>query len=284
MIGMKVFITGSSSCVAKVLLPELCANPSIFRVTGIDIKESEFSHSKYRHIVMDIRHSELVNVMKAHDAVIHLAFAVKWEQRTLAKMKDINVHGGTLVVDAALVNNIEKFINLSSASVYGFGEMLTEKDDIKPSKTFYYAQHKALLESYIRGKISTAIQLRSHLIIGSCAQPFLKKMFKLPVWLRFNKKNIPRQQVIHEKDVVSAIMSSLFSNVSGTYNLAAPEIIALGGNYIKASRSVVGIPFLWVRYLAKIAQIFSPQNEYTLVEMLGTSLTVNCDKAKCDLN
>ena len=57
-------------------------------------------------------------------------------------------------------------------------------------------------------------------------------------------------------------MSSLFSNVSGTYNLAAPEVIVLGGNYIKAGRSVVGIPFLWIRYLAKIAQIFSPQNEY----------------------
>jgi nucleoside-diphosphate-sugar epimerase len=144
----------------------------------------------------------------------------------------------------------------------------------------HYAQHKAELENYINEKYPTAIQLRSHVIIGENAQLFLREMFKSPIWLKFGKGKTPRQQVIHEKDVIQALILSLKADVSGKFNLAAPEIIDLAGIYIKKGRKIPGLPFNVIHYLTRVIQFIRPKDEYTWIELLNTSVTVNCSRAK----
>lgn len=277
---MKIFLTGSASCLASVLLPVICEDPTITQITGIDIKKTTFKHPKLKTEILDIRDNKLAIKMTDHDAVIHLAFVVKREGRSHEEMRDVNVRGSSLVVDASVKNNIKKFINLSSVSVYGSGENIDEDTPLNPSTTFHYAQHKAELENYININCPAAIQLRSHLIIGENAQLFLREMFKLPVWLKFRKGKTPRQQVVHEKDVVQALMLSLKTDISGQFNLSAPEIIDLAGTYIKKGRNIPGVPFYIVRYLTRVAKFIRPKDEYTWVEILDTTVTVNCSKAQ----
>jgi UDP-glucose 4-epimerase len=222
--------------------------------------------------------------MQEHDAVIHLAFVVKREGRTYQEMQDVNVRGSSLVVDAAIKNSIKKFINLSSVSVYGSGEDLTETTPLNPSRTFHYAQHKADVERYININMPTAIQLRSHLIMGANAQLFLREMFTLPIWMKFGKNKAPRQQVVHENDVVKAILRALNIDVSGTFNLSAPDVLDLAGAYIKKDRNVPGVPFWMIRYMVRVVQFFKPKDEFTWVEMLNTTMTVNCKKSKSILD
>jgi UDP-glucose 4-epimerase len=123
---MRIFVTGSAGCLAAALLPVLCNDPSIEKITGIDIRPTRFKHPKLSTERLDIRAENLTDKMAGHDAVIHLAFAVQRRKTTLAQMHDVNVRGSRLIVDAANKNGIQKLINLSSASVYGSGEDIVE--------------------------------------------------------------------------------------------------------------------------------------------------------------
>jgi nucleoside-diphosphate-sugar epimerase len=226
--------------------------------------------------------------MAGHDAVIHLAFAVQRKAHTAAERQDINVRGSQNIVDAALKNNIQKFINLSSVSVYGGGDNIREETPTKPSKTFDYAQHKEDVEKYINQNLPTAVQFRSHLIQGANAQRFVREMFFYPFWIKFKGNVKPRQQVVHENDVADAIMLALKSNVSGTFNLAASDIVTYGDDYIKKrmeeGRKMRKLPFWLVRRLARIMPYIDRRTHindlYTWIEMLDTNLNVNCDKTK----
>ena len=285
---MKIFITGSAGCLAAALLPTLCNDPTIEKITGIDIKETAFQHPKLTTFIFDMQDADVANKMAAHDAVIHLGFAVKRGDLTLDEMYKINVKGSENVVNAANENGINKFINLSSVSVYGSGENIIEETKPNPSQTFHYAQHKAELETYITNNLPSALQFRAHLIMGANAQDFLREMFAMPVYLTFGEGKTPKQQVVHEKDVVSAITSALKMDVSGIFNLAANDIVDLGGTYIKKGieegRRIRKFPFSVVRMVAFFGKKMKAHDLYTWIEMLDTTATVNCDKAKKLLN
>jgi UDP-glucose 4-epimerase len=280
---MRIFVTGSASCFGAALLPMLCDNSRVKKVTGIDIKKTCFKHPKMDTEILDIRSPSLSVRMKNYDAVIHLAFAVKREGRNDNEMMDINVYGSQNVVQAAMQNGIKKFINLSSVSVYGNGLNKTELDVLNPSSTFLYAQHKAELEEYISSHFPSAIQLRSHLIFGKHSQQFLKNMFRSIVCVKFPRSEIPKQQVIHEDDLVKAVMLALHApeNISGAFNLAAPEIIDLAGGYVRKGRTfVLPLSYSVVKYLTAFMKRVKPKDEYQWIEMVGTTLTVQCDRAK----
>lgn len=277
---MKIFITGSASSLGAALLPILCEDPAVMQVSGIDVKPTEFKHPKLPTEILDIRDPNLSKKMVGFDAVIHLAFLIAQEGRTLNEMHDVNVLGGMLVVDASIKSCIKKFINLSSTSVYGSGENIIEDSPLNPLPKYPYAQHKAELENYIDKRLPRAIQLRSQVIIGRNSLLFLRAMLKSPVYIYFGKRQLPKQQLIHEKDITQAIILSLKKDVSGKFNLAAPEIIDITGSYIKAGRSIPPFPLYFVRYLARIAKFINPNGDYTLFEILDTNLTVNCTRAK----
>jgi UDP-glucose 4-epimerase len=283
---MKIFLTGSSGCLASVLLPVLCADNAVTGVTGIDIAAPTFSHPKFKHVTLDMRSPEVQARMAGHEAVIHLAFAVKRGSLGVEEMADINVGGSRNVVDAAAAHGITTFLNLSSVSVYGAGENMAEDAEPNPPTWFQYAQHKVEVERYLAARIPTAAQIRAHLIVGAQAQKFLREIFLLPVWLDFGSST-PKQQVVHEADVVDAILAVLQKGASGIYNVAAADVIALGGDYIRKGqdegRRIRRMPFGIVRAVARCAQLVLKNDLLTLVSMLNTTATVTCEKAGRDL-
>lgn len=283
---MKILVTGSSGCVASALLPMLCEQPFVEAVTGVDVKPAGFTHDKYRHVQLDMRDAQLKSTVEGHDAVVHLGFIVAQEKLSEAEMRSINVDGSANVVNAARAAGVRKFINLSSISVYGSGEMMVETQTPAPPTWFPYAQHKLAVERYIQQNLPDAINFRAHLIVGAKARKFLREIFLLPVWLDFGA-HPPKQQVVHEDDVVDAVIAGLQQNVSGLYNLSAPDIIQLGGDYIRKGqeegRKIRRMRFGVVRALAKIGRLFIQKDLLTLIAMLDTTSTASCEKAARDL-
>lgn len=283
---MKVLVTGSSGCIANALLPVLCAQPFVEVVTGIDWKPGHFEHDKFRHIQLDMRDIQLMSIMEGCDAVIHLGFVVAQAHLSMEDMRSVNIDGSANVVNAARAAGVRKFINLSSVSVYGSGENMTETTSPAPPPWFPYAHHKLHVERYIEKTLPEAIQFRSHLVIGAKAQEFLRKIFHLPVWLDFGL-NPPKQQVVHEDDVVEALIAALQRDARGFYNLAAPDVIALGGDYIRKGqqegRRIRRVRFGIVRAFAVLGRRFIKKDLLTLIAMLNTTSTVTCAKAARDL-
>jgi len=283
---MKIFVTGSSGCLARALLPVLCEQPFVSGVTGIDISEPKFSHPKFRHTTLDMRDKGIAGLMEDHQAVIHLGFAVKQGSLSLDEMRSVNFDGSCNVVDAAKALGVAKFINMSSVSVYGAGEAMVETIAKNPPDWFQYAHHKAEVEEYIERHLEQAVQFRAHLIVGANAQQFLREIFLLPVWLDFGRTP-PKQQVVHESDVVDAILTALQGEARGIYNLAAADVIALGGDYIRKGieegRKIRRLPFGVARVLALLGRIILKKDLMTLIAMLDTTATVDCGKAMRDL-
>lgn len=283
---MKILVTGSSGCIASVLLPVLCAQPFVESITGIDVRRTRFKHEKFKPLQLDMRDAQLKIVMEGHDAVVHLGFAVSQGKLTNEEMHSVNVDGSAHVVDSARAAGVRKFVNMSSISVYGSGENMDESRTPAPPTWFAYAQHKLAVEQYIAQNLPEAIQFRAHLVEGAKAQKFLREIFLLPVWLDFGAKP-PKQQVVHEDDVVDAVVAGLQQDVRGVYNLAATDVIALGGDYIRKGleegRKIRRMRFGIVRAVAKVGRLFIQKDLLTLISMLDTTSTVTCEKAARDL-
>jgi nucleoside-diphosphate-sugar epimerase len=62
---VRVLVTGSSSCLARALLPRLCAGGDITEVTGVDLRPAHFAHPKFRALVMDFRDPQTTALLPA---------------------------------------------------------------------------------------------------------------------------------------------------------------------------------------------------------------------------
>lgn len=225
---MRVLLTGSSACLARVVLPRLCNHPGIRQVTGIDLRTPQFSHPKFRSAIIDFRDPRAMALLREHDALVHLAYVVLRGRMSEADMRAINVNGSLELLQSARAAGMRRIVHLSSAAVYGHGRGLTETAPYAPLPDFCYGQHKAELEQLLERAVPECVRLRPHVILGPHAQPTLRQILRLPLLLRLADPQ-PQLQCVHENDVADALFASLIreDDVRGAYNLAAPDTFSL---------------------------------------------------------
>lgn len=280
---MNVFVTGSSSHLAQALLPILCAEPAIGRVTGVDLAPPRFFHAKFHAKQLDIRDRGLASMIEGHDALVHLAFVVLRGRMSESDMFDVNVTGSHKLFHAARQAGVGRLIHLSSAAVYGSGMHLNEGAPFAPLPGFLYARHKAHLERLLETEFPECVRLRPHVILGRHAQPLLRYLLKLPCYLSLPEPQ-PLLQCVHEDDVAGAVLLALNREVSGAFNLAAEDSFsyrdAIRGRHrisIPLPRSVAraGLEFAW-RY-------WGWGGEPAWIEGLTRTLLINCRRAAVEL-
>ncbi|MDP1674453.1 MAG: NAD-dependent epimerase/dehydratase family protein [Burkholderiales bacterium] len=219
---MKVLVTGSSASLAHALLPQLCADPAITEITGIDLRPPHFVHPKFQTLQADIRDRRIGELLPAHDALVHLAYVVLRGRLRAEAMHGINVGASLQLLQAAQAAGLKRIVHLSSAAVYGSGSALDEQSALAPLQGFLYGMHKAELEQQFARTVPECVRLRPHVILGPHAQPVLRQILDLPLCLRLDEPQ-PELQCVHEDDVAAAIVASLQQDVSGPYNLAARD-------------------------------------------------------------
>jgi nucleoside-diphosphate-sugar epimerase len=142
-------------------------------VFGVDRCPIGFSHPKFQASMLDIRDAaRLSEALRSIDAVVHLAFWMTDEQRSGAAMRGNNIDGTFALFAAARRCGVAKVINLSSVSVYGAGDSLTEAAPLAPSPHFPYAGYKAEIERRAASEYPEVVHLRPHFILGRNAQAF----------------------------------------------------------------------------------------------------------------
>jgi len=280
---MRVFVTGSASHLALAWLPSLCADPRIERVVGVDIAPAIFTDPKFTHHVLDIRSPDIGALMSGCDALVHLAWVVLRGKMDAATMQDINVRGTQLVFEAARAACITRMIHLSSASVYGSGDQLTEAAPLNPLPGFLYAQHKAEAENYLAREFPEALRLRPHLILGPHCQPVLKQLPHQPCYPRLPDPQ-PRLQCVHEDDVVDAINAGLFNPISGPLNLAATDTFSFKEIIAARYRHPIPLPFGLVKAALNIAwHLTGYGGELAWIDGMRHTLTLDCAWAQSEL-
>jgi len=229
---MRVLITGAAGCLGQVLVPTLLADSRITMVIGHDIRTLPLKHPRLQFLQGDIRDPALGEAVRDADAVIHMAFVVIESQLGRERANRGLAHainlGGINTILAALRTST-KLIHLSSASVYGTSPVpLTESAPLRPLPGFGYAHDKVQVEERLikaEAQGLNCLRLRPHIILGPHAQPFLRGVLRLPFYPRLADP-APKLQVVHEQDVVAAILAGLFSDATGAINLASKDSLS----------------------------------------------------------
>jgi nucleoside-diphosphate-sugar epimerase len=276
---MKVFVTGSSSHFAAALLPHLCASPEVECVTGIDLKPPRFAHAKFHATQLDIRSPRLEHVLSGHDALVHLAGIALAGVKPHDEMFDINVNGGHKAFHTARQCGARRLIHLSSAAVYGGGVHLSEHAPLDPVPACVHAVHQAHLERLLEIEFPECTRLRPHILLGPHSQPELKRLLRLPCYVRLPEPQ-PLLQCVHEDDVARAVLLALGHDVRGAFNLAVEDSFSMRD--VVRRRHLVAVPlppFAARAGLDAARRWFGWKGDPAWVEGFTRTLLVNCRRA-----
>ena len=216
--------------VARRLAPE-----AGYRVIGIDLEPPQEEVEGLDFIQADVRNPLVIKLIETEgvDAVCHLAFhpAVRRSEAAF----DLNVMGTMKVLGACADAGVGKVVLKSSMAVYGArrtnAAFLREDHALEGSRRYGYTRDWLEIEAFCNGFRSQAPHvgltlLRFSSIIGPTADtPMTRFLGDLatPSLLGFD----PMMQLIHEEDVVEALAHALMSDITGTFNVAAVDVLPL---------------------------------------------------------
>jgi nucleoside-diphosphate-sugar epimerase len=188
-----IIVTGISGNLGQRLLPML----SGFRVVGVDFRTPQTdSLSKFVHMDLSLESSclEMIHLLREVRpvAVVHLAFvmdAVRTGILDSDRMWQVNVAGTARVMEAVTEANrewpmVEKFIFMSSVSVYGPG-LSTPATEETPlaARTYEYGIHKMEADRVAQQRAPalrgcSVYILRPHIFAGSTVDNYFMEAFR----------------------------------------------------------------------------------------------------------
>lgn len=275
---MRIFLTGAGGYLGGVLTRHFTQLPEVESITGIGLTNPSALTDKMRFIRMDIRSPELTGLMAGHDVVVHTAGVVLWPAKMPEKERDdTNFNGTRNVAQAALANQVRRFIHASSMAVYdphllrGQTNVCEDFPKGKGDSAFYYWNSKAAAEPIIAAILGTSAIvtfLRPIYIIGPRNRTAVKSYQKNAVM--FPGAN-PRRQFIHEDDVAAAFIQALRTNMPGEFNVVPDDFIRLSDVWaIVGAKFIPKLPLSVARFITMVRWRFlgSPIHPSWVEDML----------------
>ncbi|HEX4517638.1 MAG TPA: SDR family oxidoreductase [Polyangiaceae bacterium] len=228
-------------------------------VVGVDRRDFIGKPKDIEHQKLDLRRKKLRDVFRSGDveAVIHLG--VMHDPRASASdHHSWNVEGFGKLLEYVAQFDVKKLVVLSSANVYGpqphNPQFLTEEAPLLGGARFSEIRDlievDMLAQSFFwkHPEVQTVILRPVHILgrVRNAASNFLR-LPRVPTLLGYD----PMVQVIHEADVVSAIVSALSPEARGIFNLAGPEPMPLSHLLRILGRPTLPVPYSLARTVMK---------------------------------
>jgi UDP-glucose 4-epimerase len=230
----KVLVTGVAGYWGGRVAARLVSEPG-WKVIGLDIEQPKETIKGLDFIQTDNRNPLLLDLLQAEqvDTVCHLTFIDRVRPSETAF--DVNVIGTMKVLAACAEAGVRKIVLKSSTAVYGAhadnSAFLTEEHALRGSRTYGYTRDMVEIEAFCNGfrlqapEVALTI-LRFASIIGPNVDTPMTRFLQdswTPVLLGFD----PLMQIIHEEDVVAAIVHSVVNDTPGVFNIAAEGVLPL---------------------------------------------------------
>ncbi len=205
------------------------------KVVGIDRRVFPDRPKDVEHHPIDLRRKKTRDVLRTAgaSAVVHLG--VMHDPRMSAAMHhEWNVVGFQKLLEYVAAYRIPKLVLLSSANVYGprpdNPQFLAEESPLSGGASFSeirdLVEIDMLAQSFFwkHPEVETVILRPTHILgaVRNAPSNYLR-LDPVPVVLGFD----PMVQVVHEADVVSAILRALRPGVRGVFNVAGPPPLPL---------------------------------------------------------
>ncbi len=212
-------------------------------VIGLDGEQPQKETKGLDFVLADVRNPLLVELLKAEqvDTVCHLAF--QHSTRRSESAFDANVIGTTKLLGACAEAGVRKVVLKSSTAVYGAratnSTFLTEEHPLQGSRRYGYIRDLIEGEKFCNGfcrrvpsMLVTALRFSS--IVGPTVDTPMTRFLRVP-WTPCLMGFDPMMQIIHEEDVVDALVHAVYHDRPGVFNVAAEDPLALS-----KIRSLVG--------------------------------------------
>lgn len=235
---MRVVIFGATGNVGTSVLEALAEDPQVDEVLAVARRAPLAALPGARFVQADITRSDLGQIIRGANAVIHLAWLIqpgRDEQATHA----VNVRGSERVFRAVAEAGVPALVYASSIGAYSPGpkdRLVDESWATEGIPSSFYSRHKVAVERLLdrlereQPGIRT-VRLRPALIFKADAATEIRRLFAGPLLpgrlLRPGLipfvPDVPRLrfQAVHSRDVGDAYRRAVLSDVRGAFNLAA---------------------------------------------------------------
>jgi UDP-glucose 4-epimerase len=245
----KIVITGIAGRLGKLVAKRM-HRLGEGQVVGIDRRPFPGRPRDIDHVQVDLRSKKARDVFRGGDvrALVHMG-VMHDPRMSEADHHSWNVQGTARLLDACAAYAVPKVIVLSSANVYGprpdNPQFLTEDAPLMAGQHFPAIRDlievDMLASSFFWKQQSTdTVILRPVHILGgvhNAPSNYLRLPY-VPTLLGFD----PMVQVIHEDDVVEAIVCALAGGVRGIFNVVGPGEVPLSTILDELGKPALPIP------------------------------------------
>jgi UDP-glucose 4-epimerase len=254
-----ILVTGVAGTWGARVAARLVQEAGLY-VIGLDSKPPAEAIEGLDFVMADVRNPLLGELLRTErvDTVCHLAFVET--SRPSDTAFDLNVTGTTNVLDACAGAGVRKTVLRSSTAVYGArpsnDAFLTEGHALRGSKRSGTIRDLMEIETFCRSFSRRTPQpavtiLRFASIVGTTVDTPMTRFLEdrhAPSLLGFD----PRMQIIHEEDVVEALVHAVLNDSHGAINVAAEDIIPLNKMRGLAGKPSLAIPHLLAYWSQKL--------------------------------
>jgi UDP-glucose 4-epimerase len=233
---VRFLITGGSGYIGSRLIEILGAREETEGIVNLDVRPPQRDHPAATFFKGDVRDAggirELLEREKV-DALIHLAFILN-PIRDEGRMYDVDVNGTQAVLRGASEAGIEQVLVASSATAYGAfpdnPKPIAEDWPVRGQPDFSYARHKAdadrICQLWALEHPDRAMTIiRPSIVFGPTVDNYISRSWKNSSFMPVIDGVEEEFQLVHEDDVVSAIIGLMDAKASGAFNVAGDGLL-----------------------------------------------------------
>ncbi len=236
---MRYLITGGSGYIGSRLTEILAAREETERIVDLDVRAPAQPQAKAEFVRGDVRDRAAMRSLldrERPDALIHLAFLLN-PIRDEARMYDVDVNGTQAVLDAAAEAGTQQVLVTSSATAYGAfpdnPRPIAEDWPVRGQPDFSYARDKADADRLCQlwalehpDRVMTIV--RPCIVFGPSVDNYISRTWKNSSFMPIMDGVDEEFQLVHEDDVVSAIVALLDAKAAGAFNVAGDGVLRWG--------------------------------------------------------
>jgi UDP-glucose 4-epimerase len=227
---VRYLITGGSGYIGSRLIEILAARDDTDAIVDVDVRPPRTPNDKVTFVRGDVRDLAAMRGLlerEKPDALIHLAFVLN-PIRDEARMYDVDVNGTHAVLRAAAEAGTDHVLVTSSATAYGaFPDNPTpiaEDWPVRGQPDFPYAKHKAEVDRLCQlwaleqpDRVMTIV--RPSIVFGPTVDNYISRSWKNSSFMPVLDGVDTEFQLVHEDDVVSALIGLLDAKADGAFNV-----------------------------------------------------------------
>jgi UDP-glucose 4-epimerase len=236
---VRYLVTGGSGYIGSRLTEILAESDETDRIVNLDVRAPARPHDKTEFVRGDVRDRAAITGLlqrERPDALVHLAFLLN-PIRDEARMYDIDVNGTQAVLGAAAAAGVQQVLVTSSATAYGAfpdnPRPIAEDWPVRGQPDFSYARDKAEADRLCQlwglehpDRVMTIV--RPCIVFGPNVDNYISRSWKNSSFMPIMDGVDEEFQLVHEDDVVSAIVGLLDARASGAFNVAGEGSLRWG--------------------------------------------------------